>query len=126
MKPTSLLAIAGRKSPTSTELYVQAESDLDTVFVERWGVALIGYARLIRAQWADEVRGDRSVATFELAEVLSSRSPCPDPLVSLSAVLWSRRGLLAGLSGCRSSVHQEDLQLEPLLRSVGGACPHEA
>lgn len=126
MKPTTLIALAGRRSANSTELFIQAEDDLDEVFVELWGKAeLAGYARLTRARSADEVRGGRLVATFELAELLSARSPCPGPLVSLSAVLWSRQELLEGPSGCRFSLLPEDQTPGPSLQSAGGGCPHE-
>lgn len=127
MKPCALLALAGRKSPSSTELFVQAESDLGEAFVELWGGGeLIGYARLERTESADELRAGRPVATFELVELLSAHSPCPSPLVSLSAVLWSRLELRAELSESRSSVPREGPTPEPSLQSTGGECPHEA
>lgn len=87
MKPCALLALAGRKSELSTEIFIQVESDLDEFFIELWGEgARIGYARMVRRESADEFRAGRPVATFELAELLSAHSPCPGPLVSLSAV----------------------------------------
>ena len=127
MNIVCLMALAARKSASSTDLFVQSGLDADEAFIELWGQGvLIGYARLARVRSADEFRNGRSVATFELAELLSARSPAPGPLVSLSAVLWSRRELREELSGCRSSVQQEDSTLEPSPLSVGGECPHEA
>lgn len=127
MKLLALLALSARRSASSTELYLQADFDSDVVFIEVWGQgALIGYARLVRARSADEVRAGRPVATFELAELLSAHSPCPGPLVSLSAVLWSRQELLEELSESRSFALLADPTLEPLPQSTGGGCPHEA
>lgn len=127
MKPHALLALAARQSALSTELFVQAESDLDEVFVELWGWgALIGYARLVRAQSAGEFRAGRPVATFELVELLSGHSPCPSPLVSLSAVLWSRLELRAELSECCSSAPQGGSMTGPSPQPIDGGCPHEA
>lgn len=40
MKPLTLLALGNRKAPMSTELFIQAESSLDEVFVELWARAL--------------------------------------------------------------------------------------
>lgn len=127
MKPRALLALAARQSALSTELFVQAEYDLDEVFVELWGSgALIGYARLVRRESATEFRAGRPVATFELVELLSAHSPCPGPLVSLSAVLWSRRELRAELSECRFSAPREGSMPGLSLQSTGGGCPREA
>ena len=127
MKPCTMLALAGRKSAQSTELFLQAEEDLEEVFIELWGQgALIGYARLARVRSADEFRDGRPVAAFELAELLSARSPCPDPLVSLSAVLWSRRELHAELLEFRFFAPREGSMPGLLPRSTGGECPHGA
>lgn len=127
MKPCALLALAGRKSPMSTELFVQAESDLDEAFVELWRQgAIIGYARLVRVRAADEIRAGRPVATFELAELLSPHSPCPGQPVSLSAVLWSRRELHEELSESRSSALREGSMPGLLPRSTDVGCPHGA
>lgn len=123
----TMLALAGRKSSESTELYFQLELDAEEVFVELWAqCAHIGYARLVRVRSADEVRNWRLVATFELAELLSAHSPIPGPRVSLSAVLWSRRELRAELSECRSSPLQEYLTPAPSPQSTDAGCPHEA
>lgn len=127
MRLATLLALSGRSSSASTELFFFAESDMDEVFVELWGQRkLVGYARLARAFSADEVRYGRSVVAFELAEVLSARSPCPGPLVSLSGVLWSRQELLEELSGCRFSVLPKDQTSESSPQSADGECPHGA
>ena len=127
MIPVCLIGLAGRKSTLSTELYLQAELDVDEAFVELWGQgALIGYLRLARARTADEFRNGRTVATFELAELLSARSPVPGPVVSLSGVLWRRRELLEGLSVCRFSALPAHLMLSPSSQSADGECPHEA
>lgn len=127
MEASALIALSARRSPTSTELFVQAESDLDEAFLELWGgCELIGYARVVRAENAGEFRAGRPVATFELVELLSAHSPCPSPQVSLSAVLWSRRELRAELSEFRSSAPQEDSRPGPSPQSVGGECPREA
>lgn len=127
MKPCALLALAGRKSELSTELFVQAESDLDECFIELWGArARIGYARMLRRESATEFRAGRPVATFELVELLSAHSPCPGPLVSLSAVLWSRRELHAELSESRFSAHREGSMPGLSPRSIYGGCPREA
>ena len=127
MKPCTMLALAGRKSALSTELFLQAEDGLEEAFIELWGQGtLIGYARLARVRSADEFRVGHPVATFELAELLSARSPCPGPLVSLSAVLWCRRELLEGPSGSRFSYPEEGQTPGPSPQSAGGASPREA
>ncbi|GEM_PF-4346810 len=67
MKPITLLALGKRKAPMSTEIFIQAESSLDEIFVQLWGAGvLLGYARLSRAQKAGGFRAGRPVATFEL------------------------------------------------------------
>lgn len=127
MIPACLIALAQRKSTSSTELFLQLDLDVEEAFVELWGLgALIGYLCLTRARNADEFRNGRTVATFELAGMLSARSPCRGPLVSLSAVLWSRQELHAELSESRSSALREGSTpgLLPRLTDVG--CPHGA
>ena len=127
MKLLALMALSARRSASSTELYFQSDFDSEVVFIEVWGQgALIGYARLVRVRSGDEVRAGRPVATFELAELLSAHSPCPSPLVSLSAVLWSRQELHEELSESRSFARPVGPTLEPLPQSAGGGCPHEA
>lgn len=127
MKLLALMALPARRTANSTELYFQSDVDAEAVFIEVWGQgALIGYARLVRARSADEIRAGRPVATFELAELLSAHSPCPGPLVSLSGVLWSRQELHEELSEFRSFARPADPTLGPLPQSTGGGCPHEA
>lgn len=127
MIPACMIALAGRKSSSSTELFLQLDLDVDEALVELWGPgALIGYLRLARAHKADEFRNGRTVATFELAELLSPHSPCPGPLVSLSGALLSRRERLEEPSGCCSSALPEGLTPAPSPQLIGGVCPHEA
>lgn len=127
MKLLALMALSARRSMSSTELYFQSDLDSELVFIEVWGQGvLIGYARLVRVRSADEVRDGRPVATFELAELLSLHSPCPCPLVSLSAVLWSRQELHEELSESRFFARPAGPTLESLPQSTDGGCPHEA
>jgi len=122
-----LMALSARRSASSTELYFQSDVDSEVLFVDLWGQGtLIGYARLVRVRSADEIRAGRPVATFELAELLSAHSPCPGPLVSLSAVLWSHQELHEELSESRFFAHLAGSMPEPSPQSTGGACPHEA
>lgn len=127
MIPTCMIALAERKSASSTELFLQLDLDVEEAFVELWGPGvLIGYLRLTRAANADEFRNGRTVATFELAEMLSARSPTPSPVVSLSGVLWRRQELLGVLSVSRFFDLLEHSTPSPWLQSTGGECPHEA
>lgn len=126
MIPACLIALAARKSTSSTELFLQLDLDADEAFVELWGSgALIGYLCLARANNADEFRNGRTVATFELAGMLSARSPTPSPVVSLSGVLWRRQELLGVLSVSQSFDLPEHPTPSPWLQSAGGECPHE-
>ena len=127
MIPVCMIALASRKSTSSTELFLQLDLDAEEAFVELWGAgALIGYLRLARARNADEFRNGRTVATFELVGMLSARSPTPSPVVSLSGVLWRRLELLEVLSVSRSFDLLEHSTPSPWLQSTGGACPREA
>lgn len=127
MIPACMIALAKRKSASSTELFLQLDLDVDEAFVELWSPgALIGYLCLARARNADEFRNGRTVATFELAGMLSARSPTPSPIVSLSGVLWRRQELLGVLSVSRSFDLLERPTPSPWIQSADGECPHEA
>jgi len=50
----SLVALEGRCTDSSTEIFFQAEKDMEEVFVELWGRgSLIGYARFALSRSAD-------------------------------------------------------------------------
>ncbi|ENY6671631.1 hypothetical protein MMK59_006672, partial [Pseudomonas aeruginosa] len=122
------MMLDGRKSESSTELFVQiADASEPVLYLELWSEsALIGYARLDRCESATELRQGRSVSTFALSGLLSADSPAPHPVVALSGVLWNRRELASELGASPVFPHQEVLPEVAGTQQAAGSNPHEA
>jgi len=111
LKPASLVLIAGRAFPSSTESYLLVETDLADFWLalgRQGAIEPIGYAHYLRHPGCDETISGHVVGTFELHQVLPADAQVPCPLAALSGVLWTRQIAFSGHLSTFSSLPLED------------------
>lgn len=109
-------------------LQLLVESDLSefVVPIVSSSGASVAMLRFVRAGVGAQLITGRSVAHFELVEVLPAGSLVLCQQVSLSGALWTRQAALEGLSEALISLAEQGLSPRSLKRSLRGGSHHES
>lgn len=124
------VSLAGRCSPTSTEIIPSIVGlTIPHFWLELWGEvdgerSNIGYAKFERATTKEGA--DFSEGTYQLAQLLPAGSRPPDPIISMSGVLWPRQRALSQLEQGDSSLLTEHHSQEFSFQGFREECPHES
>ena len=124
------VSIAGRCSPTSTEIIPSIVGmTLPEFWLDLWGEVggerlKLGYVKFELA--TTSVTEELAEGTYQLAQLLPADAQPPHPIVSMSGVLWPRQRVLADLEqGDSSLLAAYHFQGLSFLGDRGG-CPRES